>query len=358
MEKIRINMLSSADKVDGQGVGSAYLEQVNLIKEGASDIFDVTINGSMDCDIQHIHTVDPQYYLKMKATKAANVCYVHFLPDTLDGSIELPKAIFKIFKKYVIELYKTADYLIVVNPIFMDALSAYGIKREKMVYIPNYVSKDDFYPKSTEEIMDLKRQYHIDANAFVVIGVGQVQTRKGVLDFIEVAKALPHITFVWCGGFSFGRITDGYEELKKIVDNPPENVKFLGIIPREQMNDFYNIADVLFMPSYNELFPMSILEAVNLHKPLVLRDLELYEDILFKKYLAGQDNETFAALIDQLYQDKEIYQTSSNWSKEISEFYSKENVLKIWIDFYTKVHEEHQHHKKTKRKRNKKKQGE
>ena len=39
-DKIRIIMYSSADKVDGQGVGSAYEEQVNLIKEGASDIFE------------------------------------------------------------------------------------------------------------------------------------------------------------------------------------------------------------------------------------------------------------------------------------------------------------------------------
>ena len=30
-DKIRIIMYSSADKVDGQGVGSAYEEQVNLI---------------------------------------------------------------------------------------------------------------------------------------------------------------------------------------------------------------------------------------------------------------------------------------------------------------------------------------
>lgn len=32
MAKIRINMLSNADKVDGQGVGSAYLEQVSLTR--------------------------------------------------------------------------------------------------------------------------------------------------------------------------------------------------------------------------------------------------------------------------------------------------------------------------------------
>ena len=35
-DKIRIIMYSSADKVDGQGVGSAYEEQVNLIKEAIS----------------------------------------------------------------------------------------------------------------------------------------------------------------------------------------------------------------------------------------------------------------------------------------------------------------------------------
>lgn len=355
MDKIRINMLSSADKVDGQGVGSAYLEQVNLIKEGAKDLFDVTINGSSDCDIQHIHTVDPQNYIKLKASKAASVCYVHFLPDTLDGSIELPKVIFKIFKKYVIELYKSSDYLIVVNPIFMDALAQYGIKREKMVYIPNYVSKDDFYRKEDEAVKALKKEYGIDENAFVVIGVGQVQTRKGVLDFIEVAKKMPDITFVWSGGFSFGRITDGYDELKKIVDNPPENVKFLGIIPRDRMNDIYNIADILFMPSYNELFPMSILEAVNLHKPLVLRDLELYEDILFHKYAKGHTNDEFVEQIQKLKEDHQHYQSGEQMSKEISEYYSKENVLKIWIDFYTKVHKEHLQ-KESKRQRRKRKQ--
>ncbi len=342
MEKIRINMLSSADKVDGQGVGSAYLEQVNLIREGASDRFAVTINGSGDCDIQHIHTVDPQNYLKMKASKAANVCYVHFLPDTLDGSIELPKAIFKIFKKYVIELYKSADYLIVVNPIFMESLAKYGIKREKMVYIPNYVSKDDFYPKASDEVKQLRQKYDIEEDAFVVIGVGQVQTRKGVLDFIDVAKRMSDVTFVWCGGFSFGRITDGYEELKKVVDNPPNNVKFLGIIPREQMNDIYNIADVLFMPSYNELFPMSILEAVNLHKPLILRDLTLYEDILFHNYFAGHDNEAFCEWLRQCKENPSVHEQGQKMSQAISDYYSKDNVLKIWIDFYTKVYEEHQ----------------
>ena len=43
MKKIKINMLSNADSVDGQGVGSAYLEQVSLIRDELKDDFEVVI---------------------------------------------------------------------------------------------------------------------------------------------------------------------------------------------------------------------------------------------------------------------------------------------------------------------------
>ncbi len=340
MEKpIVINMLSSADKISGQGVGSAFEEQVNLLSEGANDLFEVRINSIKEADILHSHTIDPQNFVRMMSNSKPNVCYVHFLPDTLNGSIQLPKPIFSIFKAYVISFYKSADYLVVVNPTFMKELQKYDIPKEKMVYIPNYVSKASFYRKSEEEIRQLKNKFNIKQDRFVVIGVGQVQTRKGVLDFVEVAKKLQDIEFIWCGGFSFGKITDGYSDLKEIVDNPPPNVKFLGIIPREEMNDMYNMADVLFMPSYNELFPMSILEAVNLEIPIVLRDLELYENILFHKYLKGSNVDEFVEQIRNL-QDGNTYQEASKASKEISLYYSKENVLKIWKEFYTKIYHE------------------
>jgi len=335
MEKIKINMLSMADKVDGQGVGSAYLEQVELVK--SSPKFEVLINSKEKTDIVHSHTIEPKNYVKMKFNKGVNVAYCHFLPETLDGSIKLPKLIFSIFKKYVVSFYKQADYLVVVNPIFIDDLARHGIKRENIKYIPNYVSKEQFFKKSKKEIQKIRKKYDIENDKFVVLGVGQVQTRKGVLDFIEVAKKLPDVEFVWCGGFSFGAITDGYDELKKVYENPPKNVKFLGIIPREEMNDMYNMADVLFMPSYNELFPMSILEAVNSEKPLLLRDLELYKDILFEKYISGKNNKDFAKELKRLSEDEKLYKAESKHSKAINQFYSKENVLKIWEDFYTEI---------------------
>ena len=213
-----------------------------------------------------------------------------------------------------------------------------GIKEDKITYIPNYVSKDDFYPLSQEVIDKRKEKYGIEKNKFIVLGCGQVQTRKGVKDFIKCAELLPDVQFVWAGGFSFGPITDGYKELKAIMDNPPKNVKFIGIIPRTEMNEIFNMADVLFMPSFSELFPMSILEAVNSSKPVLLRDLELYVDILFGKYLKGNSAEEWVELINKLRQDSEFYKSAQEDSKYISEFYSKENVNKIWREYYPRVY--------------------
>lgn len=333
-KKISINMLSSADKVPGQGVGSAYLELIKLLKEEAEDEFDVKINKGIKYDILHAHTIDLQNYFKLKLTKGKKIAYVHFLPDTLDGSIKLPKPIFKIFKKYVINFYKSADKLVVVNPIFIKDMVDAGLDENKISYIPNFVSKEEFHKINKSEINKLKEKYGIKKDSFVVLGAGQVQTRKGVLDFIEVAKKMKDITFIWAGGFSFGAMTDGYAKLKEIMDNPPSNVKFIGIIPREEMNNIYNIADVLFVPSYNELFPMTILEAMSSETPLLLRDLELYEDILFNKYLSGNTNQDFINELNLLKNDKEYYKKAVNNSKEVSEFYSKEHVLEMWEELY------------------------
>ena len=338
MAKLIVNMLSKADSVDGQGVGSAYLEQVNLVKTELADDFEVRINSHKKADIIHIHSVNWPYYFSRKRG-AVKVAYCHFLPETLEGSIKLPKPIFWIFKKYVVSFYKKPDYLVVVNPIFIPDLVKLGIKKDRIKYIPNFVSHDDFYKQDQNKILETKKKYNLDPNKFIVLGCGQVQTRKGVLDFVECAKRNPDKLFVWCGGFSFKAITDGYQELKKIVDNPPcENLKFLGIIPRTEMNDMFNASDCLFMPSFNELFPMSILEAVSSEKPVVLRNLDLYKDVLFDKYVAGENVDDFDALIKKLDSDKEFYKECQAKSKYIADFYSKENVSKIWKEFYTDIY--------------------
>ena len=353
-EKLKITMYSSADKVEGQGVGSAYKEQVRLMEEGANDLFDVKVNHwsvKERADIKHFHTLDPAFILPMMDKKSVNIAYCHFLPETLlDGSIKVPHALEPFVSKYIIDFYKAADRLVVVNPIFIDELANYGIPKEKIYYIPNYVSKEEFH-KLPDCIRRADRMaLDIDPDAFIVLGAGQVQTRKGVLDFVETAKQCPDIEFIWAGGFSFGKLTDGYEELKVVVENPPKNVHFIGIVERAQMVNVFNLADALFMPSYNELFPMTILEAVNLDLPLVLRDLDLYKEILFNKYIPCNSNEQFVQAIQELAKKEDFYQKYEQLSHEISNYYSKEHVLSMWKDFYMDAYNEKQKELENKKK--------
>ncbi|MCX8074575.1 MAG: glycosyltransferase family 4 protein [Clostridia bacterium] len=335
-----INMLSGAHKVKGQGVLSACEEQVNLVKNHLNNEYKVEINEIKFADIMHYHTINLEYFLTLPFTKikSCTVGYVHFLPETLENSIKLPKIIKKIFYKYVIEFYKNMDYIITVNPYFIDKLVNYGIERDKITYIPNYVSSKNFFKIDKQEKIKVRKKYNISKDKFVILCVGQLQTRKGFFDFIEIAKKLPDIQFVWAGGFSFKKITDGYEKINKIVEDPPKNVKFLGIIPREEMNNIYNMADVMFLPSYEELFPMSVLESANCRLPIVLRNIDLYKGILDGYYLSGHTNDEFISIINKLKTELAFYIKASHMASLCSKHYSEENVSKIWKAYYNKIY--------------------
>ena len=330
-------MLSNAEAAKGQGVGSAYKEQVSLIQK-MNDDFDVAVNSkSSKFDIYHIHTVDLPYKCRMNK-KHLNIMYVHFIPSKNDGSIKLPKLFSWIFDKYVESCYRKADELVVVNPCFIKELEKLKIARENITYIPNYVNHEQFRPLDKDKVEELKSKYNVPKDKFVVLGCGQIQTRKGFDDFVETAKQNPDMFFIWAGGFSFGRIMHGYKKYRKMLDNLPQNMLHLQIIDRKYMNEVYNISDVLFMPSFMELFPMTILEACNVHKPFIVRDLDLYKPILFSKYCKGNNVEEFSNELNKLHNDTTYYTQHVENSKFISNFYNKETMLTTWKDYYQRVY--------------------
>jgi 1,2-diacylglycerol-3-alpha-glucose alpha-1,2-galactosyltransferase len=342
-KKLSIDMLSQATSVKAQGVGSVYIEQTRLIEELGKDDFTVYHNKhSHKYDLYHVHSVNPQYYHLMKSKKNVSICFVHFLPDTLEGSIKLPKLAFRIFKKYVTSFYKAAKEIVVVNPAFIPDLVKFGIKKENISYIPNFVSKEDFYKVSPDKKKEFRAKYQIPQDKFVVLGVGQVQTRKGILDFIDISKRNPDMYFIWAGGFSFGNITEGYSELKKEVETKRENLKFLGIRERSEMQEIYNAADCFLLPSYNELFPMALLENCNIGNPYVVRDLDLYKDILIGDYPKAKDNEGFSLVLRKIKDDPDYFMKASGLSSQMAEKYSRENVYLLWRDYYRRIYAKYQ----------------
>lgn len=333
---IRITMFSSAETVPGQGVGSAYRELVNLLTTRFKDKFALRFNSLAKSDISHYHTIDFWFYLNtFLPGRGQKIGYVHFLPETLEGSILLHWPVKNIFYWYVMAFYKRMDHIVVVNPTFIEKLVALGVKREKITYIPNFVSKEQFHPLPAVEKQTIREKLAIPADKFTILGVGQVQERKGIWDFIKLAQANPAWQFIWVGGFSFGSITAGYDELKKVLDNPPANLRFPGIVDRQVINEYYNAADVFLLPSYSELFPMSALEAFSTGTPTVLRDLDLYKAIIAGYYLPATDFADMQTQLEALATQPELRHTLSEQSLQASERYSADYVAGIWDEFYT-----------------------
>lgn len=332
---IRINMFSQADSVAGQGVGAAYLELIRLLRTHLVDDFYVTINKYGRSDLTHYHTINPTYFANsFSPARGRKIGYVHFLPDTLEGSIKLPGVAKKVFYQYVIDFYKRMDQIVVVNPIFIDKLTEYGLDRNKIRYIPNFVAKSEFYEQTQAKKNATRQELGIPQDKFVVFGDGQVQARKGVDDFAKLAEANPDYQFIWAGGFSFGKITDGYDHFKQLVENPPKNLTFTGIIDREKLVDYLNMADLFLLPSFDELFPMSVLEAFSCGTPVLLRDLDLYRAIIDGYYLAGKD---FAEMNEQLRfaaTHPEVLARQQELSRKASQQYSEDHLAEIWRDFY------------------------
>lgn len=335
---LTINMLTRADSVKGQGVLSATEEQINLVTEGLKD-YQVVVNQLKTYDITHIHTINPDFLIKSVITRQNRpmIASVHFLPETLEKSISLPRPIKELFYKYVLQFYKQADYLVTVNPRFIEDLEHYGIPKERITYIPNFVSRDTFYKITDRSKVTLRESFGLDPDKFTVVSAGQLQMRKGVLEFIDLAKKMPDIQFVWAGDFAFKGISEGRKEIMEHMDELPSNVHFLGLVERERMNEFFNMGDVMLQLSFEELFPMTILESMNANIPLLLRDLREYRPILFDYYLKGNSQVQFQEVLRQLQQDEAFYQEACEKSKKGEQFYSKENVLQQWQAFYDKV---------------------
>lgn len=70
------------------------------------------------------------------------------------------------------------DQIVVVNPIFGKKLENYGIDADRITYIPNFVSKKEFYSESQDKKEKMRRKLGIPADKFTVIGVGQVKSGR------------------------------------------------------------------------------------------------------------------------------------------------------------------------------------
>ena len=107
----------------------------------------------------------------------------------------------------------------------------------------------------------------------MVVSVGHMIARKGLPEFLELARRMPEAAFLWFGWTNPKLIP---QEVVQAIENAPSNVIFPGFVDREELRQAYQGADVFAFLSHEETEGIVVLEALACGVPTVLRDIPVY----------------------------------------------------------------------------------
>ena len=164
-------------------------------------------------------------------------------------------------------IYRNADHIIAIDR-FCYAKAINNGAEKTATLLRNAIDTNRYKPNDT--LRQVARQkYEITQSQYVILFVGRIEKTKGVLHLLECvtqlnAKKLKfHIFFA--GDGSYLPFANNYVKENKFNDC----VTFLGRVDHDQLPLYYNMADVLALPSDMEGIPMVILESLSCGTPVV-----------------------------------------------------------------------------------------
>jgi 1,2-diacylglycerol-3-alpha-glucose alpha-1,2-galactosyltransferase len=281
----------------GNGVHTAFLNTLAMMKP--SKEFHVRANSPIPASILHAHTFGPLYWLMKWTQGAKTVVHAHAIPETLVGQVKGSDLWLPLFRRYLVAYFNSAELVICMTQTLKAQLIAMGVRRPiEVVTLPinlSQFSQDKDLRKRGRARLGLK------AEDEVVLGVGQMIPRKGIFDFVEVARRNPALQFVWAGEIPFSVASDSYTQVKELVQTKPNNLRFAGPFGLADMPEIYNAADLFLFPSYQETFGLAIAEAAACGLPLVLRDLETYKESFGGHYLHADHADGFSRQVRRAF---------------------------------------------------------
>ena len=328
--KINVCSESLLYNIKGDGVNRAFVDCLELLHE--CEGVNVMVNSEGMGDLMHSHTYGPYYFWRGLKYKGRRIYTAHVIPESSKGTILGWRVLMPFFNWYLKKVYSYADVCIAISPMVEKAILKMGVKT-KIVKMYNPISIEKW--KRTDELRKKGREIlGIKDNEFCVLGVGQIQNRKGCLDFIEIGKQIPEAKFRWIGGMPMGILNEGTSSLKKKIKQTTPNVRFPGLFDMNDMATLYAAGDLFLFPSYQENCPYAPIEAAASGMPVIYRDLLEYELLYNSNYLSAGSNDQFVALIRKLMTDKTEYQRGLAMSEKLVAQFDKDQIKKELISIY------------------------
>lgn len=271
--------LENMKMMSASGIGRALAQQQIALKENNVDF---TLNKHDQYDIAHINSYTSGSYRLLKKLHKKGIkviVHAHSTHEDLKNSFRLIFLIQPLYNFLIDRMYSHADLIITPTPYSKSLIENYKKVHRPIIALSNGIVLKDYEPNENY-VKEFKEYFNIKEGEKVVIGVGFYFKRKGIDDFIEVAKQFPDVKFIWFGHLN-KILTSSY--INRCIRHRSKNVILPGYIKGNIIKGAYQYASCMLFPTREETEGIVVLEALASRCPLIVRDHAVFNPWLTDK---------------------------------------------------------------------------
>lgn len=289
--------------VGKSGLGKAIKHQQKALE---NEHIEYTLNPKDDYDILHINTYFPKSYLLAKRAKKKGkkiVYHAHSTEEDFRDGFIFCRQIAPLFKKWLIKCYRLGDVIVTPTLYSKKLLEGYKGLEDKKIYAISNGIEIEFFKKNKKLGEKFRQDYHIKKDEKVIIGIGLYIERKGIVDFVELAKRLPEYKFIW---FGYSPLAAATKPVRDAVNTKLDNLLFAGYVEREVIREAMNGCDLYLFPTLEETEGIPIVEACACETDAIIRDIPIFDGWLEdgKNVYKAKDVDDFEKKIKDFFNGK------------------------------------------------------
>lgn len=307
---MKINLIGkNFDKNSGQGIYKYSGELLSELKKTRNIIL-----TNLDGEINHVQ--QPELIWKVLFKKKI-ITTIHDIIPIVYGE---RKFLFRVFFYFSVFLALIKSKKVIVDSISTkkDLIKYFSFAKDKIT--PIYLGTDDkkFYP--------LKKRNN---KKFTIGYIGGLGKRKNVEIILRIAKETEKENILF-------KIAGKGPELKKLLELKKKlnlkNIEFVGFVPENKINAFYNSLNLFIFPSFYEGFGLPVLEAMACGIPVITSNRSSLPEVVGNAGILINPNSIIQIknAIEKVINNKKLQkemarksliQTSKfSWEKTVSEY--------------------------------------
>lgn len=282
------------------GLGRAIMHQQRAMELNG---IEYTLDPKDSYDVVHINTLGlKSKYLAKKAKKAGKrvVYHAHSTQEDFRNSFIGSNLISGLFKKWICSCYRRGDVIVTPTEYSKSLIRGYGLTAP-IYAVSNGIDLARYEPKENDREA-FRKKFGLKDDDKVVISVGLYFERKGLLDFVQMAKDMPDYKFIWFGKTPLYSVP---HKIRKAVKTKLPNLTFAGYVQPDELKQAYVGCDVYIFPTLEETEGIVLLEALAAKANVIVRDIPVFD------WLNGstdcykaKDKDEFERMIKEIYEGK------------------------------------------------------